>query len=268
MKRSNIPVLLLFVFLAVQGPKAVPADEVVLTTGERFTTSRVWEEGDKIRFNMQGLLVSVDKAEVASIIRNDASPAPKSAVPDVAKPSLPSTPTGKTLADPTIKPLTRPTNRNETTATPSPASPKGEFNGVGVEGMTWRMPPGQLPGLKKVETDPAFGGIDQYYMPDQPLKFAGAPLDGLVYGFWQDQLYSIMMWVNGRVGYDRLRRGVFSIYGHGIQRKPEVERYVWDEKLTQRMLEFDDQLKTGIFIMRSSTLDALIKERYPSTASR
>ncbi len=125
------------------------------------------------------------------------------------------------------------------------------------------MSAARLPGGKKLKTDPAFGGIDQYYQPDQPLLFAGVPLDGLVFGFWQDRLYSVMMWANGRIGYDRLRGAIFSAFGRGAQLKSDIERYVWEEPSTQRMLELDDELKTGIFIMRSSEIDAIIKSRYP-----
>lgn len=240
-----------------------------MTTGERFTTSKVWEEGNKIRFSMQGLVVSVDKSEVAAIERSAKEPPPTASPPQVeTKSSKEATPSEyPSLADPTMKPLKRPQYDNSTSAAersrPHSFNRKGGNKGVGLDGISWRMSPKQLPGLKKVETDPAFGGIEQYYLPNQPMQFAGVPLDGLVYGFWQGQLYSVMMWAEGRMGYDRLRRGIFSIYGHGVQRKPEVERYVWDELTTQRMLEFDEKIKTGIFIMRSSELDAVIKERYP-----
>ena len=134
--------------------------------------------------------------------------------------------------------------------------------------MAWRMTPTKISGLQKVETDPAFGGIDQYYLPDQPMVFAGAPIAGLVYGFWQNQLYSIMIWSEGRIGYRQLKHGVFSAYGRGIQRRLDVERYVWDEPQTQRLLEFDEERKIGLFIMRSTELDAVIKEHYPVSANR
>ena len=41
------------------------------------------------------------------------------------------------------------------------------------------------------------------------------------------------------------------------------ERYVWEDSDTDRLLEFDKQLNTGIFWMRSRRLDVEIKRLYP-----
>jgi hypothetical protein len=129
------------------------------------------------------------------------------------------------------------------------------------------MPPGELPGLKKFKTDPLYGGIDQYWLPDQKLQFGAALLEGWFYNFWQDRLYSIIMWADGRAGYERLKGEIFVHYGPGVQRRPEVERFVWDDGPSQRMLEFDEKSRSGIFVMRSSEVDQQINARYPATAS-
>lgn len=248
------------------------ADEVIMTTGERFTTSRVWEEGGKIRFNMQGLLVSVHKEEVAAVVRGAGDPPaavridpeprhkPAQEIPDPDKTVR--SPKAETLNAPeaTSLPLPRPAN-GAGKSSPS-AARKTDTSGTGLEGVSWRMTPSALPGIEKIKTDPAYGGVDQYWRPGQRLQFGNAALDGWTYGFWQEQLYTIIMWANGRIGYDRMKREIFARYGQGIQRRPEVERFVWDGDPSQRMLEFDDKLNTGIFVMRSSEVDALIKARY------
>ncbi|MFZ1985379.1 MAG: hypothetical protein WAU91_13255 [Desulfatitalea sp.] len=249
------------------------ADEVVMNTGERFTTSRVWEEGGKIRFNMQGLVVSVNKEEVAAVVRgagvqppaaqSDPVPHPKP-TPEISK--LDTTvhpPKANTPAAPETQPLPLPHSTNGAGQSSPPAAHKATISGTGLEGVSWRMPPTALPGIEKVKTDPAYGGVEQYWRPGQGLQFGAAALDGWIYGFWQEQLYTIIMWANGRIGYDRMKREIFARYGQGVQRRPEAERFVWDDDQSQRMLEFDDQLKTGIFVMRSSEVDMLIKERYP-----
>lgn len=267
---------------------ALQADELIMTTGERFTSEQIWEEGDKIKFNMQGIVVSVKKSDIAQIIKENKASDPVlpntiNAMPSPAQvPRNDTTPARNldirpTPTDPTASqnpPYTRlhsdrvPNSSINRTRRANTNFAKSEVHGTGIDGFTWRMPIKQLSGMEKVETDPAFGGIDQYYRVDHPLKFAGVALDGMVYGFWENQLYSIMMWTEGRISYTQLKRGLFSVYGRGIQRKPEVERFVWDEQDTQRMLEFDDKLKTGIFIMRSSELDEVIKKRYPASSNR
>ena len=91
-------------------------------------------------------------------------------------------------------------------------------------------------------------------------------LDGLVFGFWRNRLYSIMMWVEGEPGYRRLQKVVFDRYGEGQKSKNSKEQYVWvKDKTTDRLLEFDEQRNIGIFWMRSRELDAHIKQIYPET---
>jgi hypothetical protein len=64
-----------------------------------------------------------------------------------------------------------------------------------------------------------------------------------------------------------MKREVFAHYGQGFKRRPEVERYVWDDDPSQRMLEFDEQSQSGIFVMRSSEVEERIKALFPAEAS-
>jgi len=249
------------------------ADELVLKSGERFSSDRIWEENGKIRFNMHGLLVSVAKEEVVSIIREKdvlnrgggtvTASRPKTTgfeennvsyrMPDSADDMESSEQAQYNGRRPLTERNHRPFSRRDHSAL-----------GTGLENISWRMKPAAIQGLEKIKTDPIFGGIDQYWRPEHPLSISGAPLDGLVYGFWEDQLYSIVMWADGSIGFHRLRDALFSKYGPGTQNRVGVERYVWLEKETQRMLEYDTYLNTAIFVMRSAELDHHLKKKYPS----
>jgi hypothetical protein len=262
---------------------SVIADEVtvVMSTGERFVTSEVWEEDGKIRFNMQGLMVSVKNDEVAGIIRSqrggfaeaqppDSAPANELAA-NIKTGSLP-LPAGTDPAQHAAQPqgpIRRPhkslhTERNTVpNASRTSAARLRTSEEIGLDGLVWRLSPAQIAGLEKIETDAAFGGIEQHWRPDQPLTFNDADLTGLVYGFWNDQLYSVMMWADGRIGYDLLRKAIFARFGPGRQNNSNVERYVWVGEETQRMLEFDTKRNTGIFIMRAGRLHAQIRALYP-----
>jgi hypothetical protein len=260
-------------FLALISVSIGHADELVLKSGERFSTDRIWEENGKIRFNMHGLLVSVAKEEVVSIVRekdgrdrgsgtimasrpkttgieeNDASYRVPDSADDVESRELDRYHGRRPLIERNHRTYSR-NNQSEL--------------GTGLENISWRMKPAAIQGLEKIKTDPIFGGIDQYWRPEHPLSISGAPLDGLVYGFWKDQLYSIVMWADGSIGFHRLRDALFTKYGPGTQNRVGVERYVWLEKETQRMLEYDTDLNTAIFVMRSAELDHHLKKKYPS----
>jgi hypothetical protein len=248
---------LLFWMLLILNPVATMADEIIMTTGETFSSPKVWEEDGKIRFSMHGLMVSVEKSEVAQIIRNQDSPQPtrKPIQPRVQAPVAPLSPQPP---EPTIKskPLERtPANRPG----PVKASAAG---GIGLAGISWHLQLSDLPDLKKLETDPMYGGIDQYYRENETMTLGPVALDGKVYGFWRNRLYMITMWVEGPPAYKRLRKAVFERYGRGSQNNDGLERYVWEDPTTDRMLEFDEQLNTGLFWMRSRALDDKIKQLY------
>ncbi len=260
-------------FLALISISIGHADELILKSGERFSSDRIWEENGKIRFNMHGLLVSVAKEEVVSIVREKDVLTMGSETVTASRPKT----TGIEEND---APYRMPDSADDVEnrkqdpyngRRPLIERNQGTFShrnpsalGTGLENISWRMKPGAIQGLEKIKTDPIFGGIDQYWRPEHPLSISGAPLDGLVYGFWEDQLYSIVMWADGSIGFQRLRDALFTKYGPGSQNRAGVERYVWLEKDTQRMLEYDTHLNTAIFVMRSAELDHHLKKKYPS----
>ncbi len=248
----------------------VHADEVVLTSGERFTSDKVWEEKGKIRFNMHGLVVSVQKSDVASIIRSNGSTQPPQNPAHNTRPQskerLQPSPAPQSPVKP---PKAAPAPSERSTPSPVPPSSKKssqnqKLKGIGFKGIAWHMRPTELPGLSKIGTEEIYGGIDQYWQPDGPMSLGDALLDGLVFGFWQDRLYSIMMWVDGKPGYKRLKRVIFERYGQGVASENQKDRHVWvKDRTTDRLLEFDTKRNIGIFWMRSRDIDALIKQRYP-----
>lgn len=260
---------LLFWLLFFLIPATTMADEIIMITGETFSSPNVWEEDGKIRFSMSGLIVSVEKAEVAQIIRNQDSPQPtrKPTQPPHPAPVFSPPPPNPEPTIPT-KPLTRiPANSPE----PVKLSPRKNQDqgmkpsaaaGIGLEGLAWHLKPSDLSDLKKIDTDPMYGGIDQYYRENETMKLGPAALNGKVYGFWHNRLYMITMWVEGPPAYERLRKAVFERYGRGSQNSDGLERYIWQDPTTDRMLEFDEQLNTGLFWMRSRALDVKLKQLY------
>lgn len=248
---------------------AAQADEIVLTSGERFISDKVWEEKGKIRFNMQGLVVSVDEADVATIVRDNG--------PATPSPDHPTSSSTRSRQDApsdhssTRRPRMAPASAQEPGSRPVQLSAKKSGNhqkikGIGFDGITWHMRPTDLPGLSKIKTEEIYGGIDQYWLPDGPLTLDDALLDGQVFGFWRNRLYTITMWIDGKHGYEQLKRVLFERYGPGKKSKKNQDRYVWlDDKTTDRLLEFDANRNIGLFWMRSRDLDAHIKSQYPES---
>ncbi|MEJ2037762.1 MAG: hypothetical protein P8X55_02355 [Desulfosarcinaceae bacterium] len=250
------------------------ADTIILNSGEKFTSTRVWEENGAIRFNMNGLIVKVEKKDVASIIHDGAGERPAETARPARAPEPaadPTLPPDQARLQPDAKPappLSRPAApRHETTAQKPPLTrPEGRkttsaaVNGTGVQGIAWEMSPGQVPGLVHVQTEWDNEGLDHYIRPDEALRLGSARLDGIVYGFWEKRLYSIMYWVGGPKGYAKLKKAVFTYYGPGTKSERGLERYIWRSPDTDRMLEFDKKSNNGIFWMRSRELNARMKQ--------
>lgn len=254
-------VLIICTILSVAFPfvRGVVADEIILTTGDRFTSPKVWEEGDKVLFDMQGLIVNVNKKDVAAVIRGT-HPTGSAAFPDQSNPGSQRITPPALAPQPADKPVLSqkpadPIDRNQ--------HPKTKIQGIGFDGLTWQMHPRDISGIDKLGTDPSYGGIDQYWRPAGNLTLGDVLLDGLIFGFWQNRLYTILVWVNGKPAYTRLQRSVFERYGPGRKNEKGLERYIWIDGTTDRMLEFDPQRNTGIFWMRSRDLDIQVKRLYP-----
>jgi hypothetical protein len=260
--------ILLFIICMANAPP-VAADKLILNSGEEFVTNQIWEEGDIIRFSMHGLLVTVEKEDVKAIVRDPVEPmTPEAAAPDVQ--TAPPPPEEKRQ----VAPLPvqgqgddAPHPQASVPADAPPVAPSApttrSVQGTGLSGLYWKAPPDSMAGLVKTATEPTYGGLTQYQRPGEDLRLGQTRLDGMVYGFWRDQLYTIMMWVEGRPGYQRLRETVNAYYGAGRPSASGLERYIWKDADTDRMLEFDENLNTGIFWMRSRDLDKLIKRIYP-----
>lgn len=269
MNRSGFSLIFSLMLMGSVLISAVDADEVVLTSGERFSSSRVWEENDKVRFNMHGLAVNVNKSDVAAVIRTNGT------VKSVSQPTQgnpvqsPSTDVPASTTSSSQKagaPVKQPLPPSPAAANPVRKSLASKKNaqGIGFGGISWHMRPNDLPGLAKIKTEPVYGGIDQYWRPDGFMTLGDVLLDGLVFGFWQNRLYSIMMWIEGEPGYRRLQKVVFDRYGEGQKSRNSQQQYVWvKDKTTDRLLEFDGERNIGLFWMRSKELDAHIKQIYP-----
>lgn len=263
----RLMIVILFISCGFVPPGA--ADKLILNSGEEFSTNQIWEEEDTIRFSMHGLTVTVRKEDVKAIVRDPVDPETPTDIATKIQKALPPT-NEKRPADlpPMRDPKTKaPPQREEPSLSVPPATPSApatrSVKGTGLSGLFWKAPPDSIEGLVKTDTEPSYGGLDHYQRPRDDLRMGQTKLDGMVYGFWRNQLYTLMMWVEGRPGYQRLKFTIHAHYGTGERSASGLERYIWKDADTDRMLEFDEKLNTGIFWMRSRDLDKLIKRIYP-----
>jgi hypothetical protein len=279
-------------------PVSARGEWIILSSGERFQTDRSWREDGRLKFRLNGLVVSVPENDVAQVVPAQTTPKTpeaegRPAPSGLQKPSKPSDtmqsqrkqrlqkalllprPEPKARHQELPEPVERPNRSTETLdralADKGPDQPAPAPSSAAVSppsrrvfrDLAWGMRPSSMPGLILSQTNPAYGGVDEFFYPDEELKLGTAPLNGIVYGFWQNRLYTITIWTDGRPSYEKLRRWVIDTYGPGRQRQKEVERQVWYGDGSDRLLEFDEALNTGLFWMRSAKLHARIVEMQP-----
>ncbi|MGD8961359.1 MAG: hypothetical protein PVH43_02520 [Desulfobacterales bacterium] len=243
--------------LLVLSPNFTSADTVILKTGEAIEARKAWEQGDKIFFDLHGMVLSVDKKNVqqikrAKLDRNDSSlnPNKKKAVlskrdneirrknvlrnGNIQKPSVPRS---SNVYNEVLKPI----------------------NSNGFRDLRWGQKASSVEGLQKIDTQPDLDGMIQYYRPDDVLKIAKVELKSIVYLFWYEKLYTVTIWTEGRQNYIALREEVFRQFGKGRKSDKHHERYIWSEKKTDRMLEYIESGEFGLLWLRSKVLDRQLK---------
>jgi hypothetical protein len=297
--KGSFPILICILMVLTMdafAPVRVHGEWIILNSGEKFQTDRSWQEDGRLKFRLNGLVVSVPESDVAQVVSPQTTledpKAEAGSVPPEGQMTASTTenrqskrkqrlqnalrlpppdqklPAGVNLPD-TATRLSRRSEASDhalerkTTApqapSPTPSASAPPSRSV-FRDLAWGMRPSSMPGLALSQTNPAYGGVDEFFYPEEELQLGGAPLNGIVYGFWQQRLYTITIWTDGRPSYEKLRRWVLDTYGSGHQRQKGVERHIWLADGTDRMLEFDDALNTGIFWMRSQKLHSRIMQ--------
>ncbi len=261
----------LFIFGIVE-TSSLEAAMIILKSGEKFESDNIWHEGQVVKFNLHGIAVGVPETDVATIIYK---PATKQRADDT---TTAKDDNNQTAAARSVAPLNKNNLSNQAGGRETSERVKKRQSGLApppgrnlsflidqlpFRGLKWGMRPASLGKLVRIKTENLYGGIVQYSLPEKTPQWPRVKLEGLMFGFWRNRLYSITMWVYGKPKYLRLRQEVFGRYGKLRAMKKKSEKYAWVGGHTDALLEFDPAINTGIFWMRSRLLDQQAKRLYP-----
>ena len=243
--------------LLILSPSFTSADTVILKTGETIETRKAWGQGDKIFFDLNGLVLSVDKKNVQLIKREKLDRNDSSLNPNKKKAVL-SKRDNETRRKKVL--------HNENIQKPSSSRSSNAYNEVskpinfnGFRYLQWGQKASSIEGLQKIDSQPDLDGIIEYFRPDDILKIAEAELKSILYSFWYEKLYTVTIWTEGRHNYFALREEVFRQFGKGRKSDKHHERYIWSEEKTDRMLEYIESGEFGLLWLRSKVLDRQLK---------
>ena len=206
------------------------ADTIFLKDGTRLETKRTWEKDDKIMFFKEDLVTSIRKSDVERIEKANS---------------------GQSASSRIIK------NKDADFGIPN-----------GFRDLHWGSKLSDINGMVKIETDTGLAGVEQYFRADDVLQVGEAELDKIIYSFWREKLYTVTIWTQSYSNYKALRNEVFKQFGKGSRRDESLERYIWLDKLTDRMLEYVKEGEHGMLWMRSRNLDRRLKlSKYDASIS-
>lgn len=226
----------------------VDADMVILKSGEMFQTPKAWEENGIVSYYRDDRVVRVEAQAVERLIH--------SRTPAEPPPSPPTPPTPQSTPSPSAPPDMGSPDR-------LPGLQPSAGGNAGYLGLKWGQSPSQIDGLAFVQTDPAYGGVNQYRRPKARKRFVRARVDNIVFGFWKNRLYTILVEVSNYMDFIDLKAEAFRRYGETDPIPGQPDKYRWRGGGTDRQLAYDHQSDTGYLWMRSQKLHATIKEQYP-----
>ena len=230
-------------------------DTIVLKDGQTIEAENISEREGNIFFYMQGLKMCVSKAAVLRVTKTTDKATPKA--PLAIKEN-------KAKIKPRSKPARRAEKKNDTKILPGENRPAKtlkregpEIRWSGFRDLRWAAGRLTLGLLKQVETGTVQDEIKEYVRVNEDLKMGKAQLDSIVYAFWRNKLYGVTIWVSGHENYLALRNEVFNRFGIGNRSDPKLERYLWSDADSDRMLKYDEANQSGLFWMRSKELNRL-----------
>jgi len=138
----------------------------------------------------------------------------------------------------------------------------------GFRDLPWGSELSDIVDITEIQTDTGLAGVVEYIRPNDVLRVCEAELTSIIYSFWHDQLYTVTIWTQNYSNYEALRSATFERFGEGSRRNESIERYIWSDRLTDRMLEYVKEGEYGMLWMRSRELDRELKlSKYDASIS-
>jgi hypothetical protein len=109
-------------------------------------------------------------------------------------------------------------------------------------GMKWKSSVSQSSDMQFIAED---GELKFYEKKNENLKIGDALLDKIVYGFYRDQFYSVIIYYSSLPVYSKLKEIFIQQFGEPYQPNKFVNKYFWYGDDVDILLTFDDVLKKG-----------------------
>lgn len=237
------------------------AETLVFKDGKTLEVENIRTRGDKIYFLLHGVKISASRAEIERIesldpVNSQTTPGTDEKRLNTQNSSPPVSretkhPHKESQARPQQKSIAKTRQKQQESVKPKTRI----FRLDGFRDLRWGELASDVSGLQILDSENSIPGVEEYIRPNEALKIGRADIESIIYGFWQDRLYTVTIWTEGRSDYLRLKQTVFNEFGSGFKSDKSRENYVWSDNKADRMLEYTKTKKYGMFWMRSRKLD-------------
>ncbi|MGB9677125.1 MAG: hypothetical protein ACPLZ9_00765 [Candidatus Ratteibacteria bacterium] len=122
---------------------------------------------------------------------------------------------------------------------------------TGFRNYPWGMEISSLYLREFSRSYPKYGGKVVYYTKkNENFKIAGAEVEKIEYGFWQDEVFcEVLITIKGRENFERLKRASIEKFGKVYTEIPGTNRITWKGKTTYIYLDFEESNQRGYLFM-------------------
>ncbi len=109
-------------------------------------------------------------------------------------------------------------------------------------GLKWTMNIKELSDMQLMATE---GEMKFFERKNDNLVIGDAKSSKIVYGFYKDSLYSVFVYFDGLINFDKLKKIFIQKHGEAYQPNEYLNRYSWNGNSVDILLTYDDILKNG-----------------------
>jgi hypothetical protein len=109
-------------------------------------------------------------------------------------------------------------------------------------GMKWGSNIRELPDMKLMAEE---GDLKFFERPNDLAKIGDADVDKIVYGFYKDRFYNVMVYYRSLSNFSKMQEMFSREFGKPFQPNASEKKLFWNGEQVNLLLNFDDASNTG-----------------------
>jgi hypothetical protein len=132
-------------------------------------------------------------------------------------------------------------------------------------GLKWTINIKELSDLHLMAAD---GEMKFFERKNDNLAIGDAKVSKIVYGFYKDSLYSVFVYFDGLMNFDKLKKIFVQKHGEAYRPNEYLNRYSWNGNSVDILLTYDDILKNGRIVYFHKPTLTIIENDETSSAQK